>query len=54
MQVTASFTESDLTALKAGQPAKVTVSAIDADLTGHALVHRPGRVIVGVVLGRVV
>jgi multidrug efflux pump subunit AcrA (membrane-fusion protein) len=34
MQVTASFTESDLTALKAGQPAKVTVSAIDADLTG--------------------
>jgi RND family efflux transporter MFP subunit len=34
MQVTASFTESDLTALKAGQPATITVSAIDADLTG--------------------
>ena len=53
MQVTASFTESDLTALKAGQPAKVTVSAIDADLTGHALVHRPGRLVVRFVLGRV-
>jgi len=34
MQVTASFTESDLTALKAGQPATITVSAINADLTG--------------------
>ncbi len=34
MQVTADFTESDLTALAAGQPASVTVSAIDATLTG--------------------
>ncbi len=34
MQVTASFTESDLTALQAGQPATVTVSAVGADLTG--------------------
>ena len=34
MQVTADFTESDLTALAAGQPANVTVSAIDATLTG--------------------
>ena len=34
MQVTADFTESDLTSLAAGQPATVTVSAIDATLTG--------------------
>jgi multidrug efflux pump subunit AcrA (membrane-fusion protein) len=34
MLVTASFTESDLTALQSGQPASITVSAIDAELTG--------------------
>lgn len=34
MQVTASFTETDLTDLKVGHPASVTIDAIDADLTG--------------------
>ena len=54
MQVTASFTESDLTALKAGQPAKVTVSAIDADLTGTLSSIDPVASIVGGLVGRLV